>query len=395
EVTSSVRSYNISTEANASSVSKLTKAAVHWTTLGILIIGVILSAKAKMYDTMSLLHPYLMSMRLNIEEQKMVNYERNYVLERIELRCIFRYIKTNPILNGPVVFSSHISPKSLESLYNDHLQLLGGNYYMILNASLSLKKLHPFQIHKHKKTVKRRVQKDLEILTTLKHRHLMSLKAYVHQPPDKFCLVYDYVSTDSLEDAMNRMRGDKLQLGWDVRLKTAVGIINELKYIHFMCTPSNLHYNLKPSNVLLDVDFEPRLTQFAARHTLHFAGHTSAFVPRDMGHRSLYIHKSDIFSFWVILGILLTGKDPSGAIFKGNGSGSGSNSTSDMGMWFRQIVEVGDGRDALDKSILGEDMEEDEMLMAIRIAAVCLSDMPADRPFSDELVSMLTQLNSF
>ncbi|GKA02624.1 inactive leucine-rich repeat receptor-like protein kinase CORYNE, partial [Tanacetum coccineum] len=321
EVTSSVRSYNISTEANASSVSKLTKAAVHWTTLGILIIGVILSAKAKMYDTMSLLHPYLMSMRLNIEEQKMVNYERNYVLERIELRCIFRYIKTNPILNGPVVFSSHISPKSLESLYNDHLQLLGGNYYMILNASLSLKKLHPFQIHKHKKTVKRRVQKDLEILTTLKHRHLMSLKAYVHQPPDKFCLVYDYVSTDSLEDAMNRMRGDKLQL--------------------------------------------------------------------------VYIHKSDIFSFWVILGILLTGKDPSGAIFKGNGSGSGSNSTSDMGMWFRQIVEVGDGRDALDKSILGEDMEEDEMLMAIRIAAVCLSDMPADRPFSDELVSMLTQLNSF
>ncbi|GJX84346.1 hypothetical protein Tco_0335120 [Tanacetum coccineum] len=43
----------------------------------------------------------------------------------------------------------------------------------------------------------------------------MSLKAYVHQPPDRFCFVYDYVPTGSLEDAMNRMRGDELQLGKD------------------------------------------------------------------------------------------------------------------------------------------------------------------------------------
>ncbi|GJX96074.1 hypothetical protein Tco_0351872, partial [Tanacetum coccineum] len=72
---------------------------------------------------------------------------------------------------------------------------------------------------------------------------------------------------------------------------------------------------------------------------------------------------------------LQLGKDPSDAIFKGSGSGSGSNSRSDKGMWFRQIVEAGDGRDALDKSLLGEEMEEDEMLMAVRIVAVCLSDM--------------------
>uniref|UniRef100_A0A3Q7FWK3 Uncharacterized protein n=1 Tax=Solanum lycopersicum TaxID=4081 RepID=A0A3Q7FWK3_SOLLC len=51
--------------------TKLTEAPVPGTTLGILRIGGILSAKAKMYDTPGLLHPYLMSMRLNREEQKM------------------------------------------------------------------------------------------------------------------------------------------------------------------------------------------------------------------------------------------------------------------------------------------------------------------------------------
>lgn len=57
-------------------VTKLTEAAVPGTTLGILRIGGILSAKAKMYDTPGLLHPYLMSMRLNGEEQKMVEIRK-------------------------------------------------------------------------------------------------------------------------------------------------------------------------------------------------------------------------------------------------------------------------------------------------------------------------------
>lgn len=44
-----------------------------------------------MYDTSGLLHPYLMSMKLNREEQKMVEIERNYILERIELTIKVRY----------------------------------------------------------------------------------------------------------------------------------------------------------------------------------------------------------------------------------------------------------------------------------------------------------------
>ncbi|XP_073222782.1 GTP-binding protein BRASSINAZOLE INSENSITIVE PALE GREEN 2, chloroplastic [Cicer arietinum] len=57
-------------------VMKLTEAPVPGTTLGILRIGGILSAKAKMFDTPGLLHPYLMSMRLNREEQKMVEIRK-------------------------------------------------------------------------------------------------------------------------------------------------------------------------------------------------------------------------------------------------------------------------------------------------------------------------------
>ncbi|KAM7505376.1 hypothetical protein LguiB_004280 [Lonicera macranthoides] len=76
-------------------VSKLTEAAIPGTTLGILRIGGVLPAKAKMYDTPGLLHPYLMSMRLNRDEQKMIEIRK-------ELRPRSYRIKASSLL--PLVY---------------------------------------------------------------------------------------------------------------------------------------------------------------------------------------------------------------------------------------------------------------------------------------------------
>lgn len=94
----------------------------------------------------------------------------------------------------------------------------------------------------------------------------------------------------------------------------------------------------------------------------------------------------------MILAVLLTGRDPTEPFF-GEASSGGS-----LGQWLRHLQQAGEAREALDKSIVGEEGEEgeeDDMLMAVRIAVVCLSDVPAERPTSDELVHMLTQLHSF
>ncbi|MCL7023463.1 hypothetical protein MKW94_013118 [Papaver nudicaule] len=67
---------NALSKKEGTKVTKLTEAAVPGTTLGILRIGGILPAKAKMYDTPGLLHPYLMSIRLNRDEQKMTEIRK-------------------------------------------------------------------------------------------------------------------------------------------------------------------------------------------------------------------------------------------------------------------------------------------------------------------------------
>lgn len=101
-----------------------------------------------------------------------------------------------------------------------------------------------------------------------------------------------------------------------------------------------------------------------------------------------YTDKSDVFSFGVILGALLTGRDPHESFGEDAGGGS-------LGRWLRHLQQTGEVREALDKAIAGPEGEDEEMMMAVRIAIVCLSDLPADRPSSDELAAMLSQLHSF
>lgn len=181
------------------------------------------------------------------------------------VRSFVRYINKAPILKGPVVFSPKIPAKTLQSALANYTQLLGsstcGKYYRTVldnGLTVAVKRMEPGSPQLHTKSFKRRIQQELEMIASLRHRNLMSLRAYVRES-NSFFLVYDYVPTGSLEDAMNKVRENQLQLTWEVRLRIAVGIVKGLQYLHFSSNPRILHRNLKPTNVMLDAEFEPRL----------------------------------------------------------------------------------------------------------------------------------------
>ncbi|CAH9080268.1 unnamed protein product [Cuscuta europaea] len=319
------------------------------------------------------------------------------------VRCFIRCISKPPILNGPVVFSSKIVPKSLQAALANEPELLSsssnGKYYKAVldnGLTVAVKLLETFEAGgspeiQQRKSVKRKVQRELELLAGLRHRNLMSLRAYVRES-NRFYLVYDYFPSGSLEDVLKRVRENELNLKWEARLRIAVGIVKALQYLHFSCNLRFLHYNLKPSNVMLDGECEPRLADCGlAKIIPSFERVASIYSPPETYQISRYTDKSDIFSFGIILAVLLTGRNPTDPFF--NDASTGGS----LGRWLHRLQEAGSAREALDPRILGEEMdeEEDEMLMAVKIAVVCLSDLPTDRPSSDELVSMLTQLNSF
>jgi len=187
------------------------------------------------------------------------------------IRCVVRYLNRTPILKGPVIFSPKIASKTLQVALTKENHMLGsspnGKYYKTVLENgliIAVKRLTPFESNSpesRKKSVKRQIQMELELLASLRHRNLMSLRAYVREN-DGFSLVYDYVSTGSLADVMNRVRENELQIGWEARLRIAVGVVKGLQYLHFTCVPQILHFNLKPTNVMLDAEFEPRLADY-------------------------------------------------------------------------------------------------------------------------------------
>ncbi|KAF8400063.1 hypothetical protein HHK36_015938 [Tetracentron sinense] len=317
------------------------------------------------------------------------------------IRFFVRYMNRTPILKGPVIFSPKIAPQILQLALSNETQLLGsspnGKYYRTVldnGLTIAVKRLQPFENtspEAQNKSVKRRIQQELEMIASLRNRNLMSLRAYIREPEQhRFSLVYDYMPSGSLQDAMNRVRENHLRLRWELRHRIAVGVIKGLHYLHFSCSPRILHYNLKPMNVLLDSEFEPRLADCGLAKLMPILGRTgSGYTAPECFQNCRYTDKSDIFSFGVILGVLLTGRDPLDPFFE---QAARRNS---LGGWLHHLQQAGDAREALDKSILGEEVEEDEMVMAVRIAVACLSDFPGDRPSSDELVPMLTQLHSF
>ncbi|KAL9237643.1 hypothetical protein vseg_012167 [Gypsophila vaccaria] len=322
------------------------------------------------------------------------------VVVSVILRCFLVYVNTPPILKGPVVFSPKIDPATLQlalSNHNhNHNHLLGSSYFRTAldsGLTIAVKRLETHNHHHHHHLAfHRKLQQHLEVLANLRHRHLMSLRAYVPDSPHSFTLIYDYMPAGSLQDAMNRVRHNHLHMAWDVRLRVALGIVKALKFLHFESSPTLLHYNLKPGNVLLDADFEPKLADFGLANLMPDLytspnGYTPPDYERNLSCR--YTDKSDVFSFGVILAVLLTGRDPLDPFF-GEASSGGS-----IGRWLRHMQQAGEARQALDKSNLGQENEEDEMLMAVRIAVVCMSELPEDRPSSDELVPMLSRLHSF
>ncbi|KAL6840442.1 hypothetical protein ACP4OV_030252 [Aristida adscensionis] len=323
------------------------------------------------------------------------------------IRVAILHAKNTPaIVRGPVSFAPQISPKNLQAALPS-AQLLAhgahGKYYKLAldnDVTVAVKRLDtatrpeasPSVSPKPSKSDMRRVQRQLEALARVRHQNVMPLKAYVREA-DRLSLVYDFVPGGSLEDVMKRVRSQQVSLGWNARTMIAVGVAMGLRHLHFECNPRILHCNLKPSNVMLDEGFEPVLADCGvARLIAASSGDPELcrglYAAPECYQSSRYTDKSDVYGFGMILGVLLTGRDPTDPFFSGE-TGRGG-----LPRWIRHMQQSADPKEALDSSILGDEGEEEEMLMAIRVAIICLSDSPTDRPSSDELIPMLTQLHS-
>ncbi|KAH9330436.1 hypothetical protein KI387_002544, partial [Taxus chinensis] len=161
----------------------------------------------------------------------------------------------------------------------------------------------------------REFRAEVEIISRVHHRHLVSLVGYCIADSQRL-LVYEYVPNGTLEYHLHG-RGRPV-MDWPTRLRIAVGAARGIAYLHEDCHPRIIHRDIKSANILLDDRFEAQVSDFGlAKLALDAHTHVTTRVMGTFGYMApeyassgKLTQRSDVFSFGVVLLELVTGRKP-------------------------------------------------------------------------------------
>ncbi|XP_057596998.1 interleukin-1 receptor-associated kinase 3 [Hippopotamus amphibius kiboko] len=187
----------------------------------------------------------------------------------------------------------------------------------IQNRTYAIKLLKQGKKMQSKKQWKRFLS-ELEVLLLFHHPNILELAAYFTQN-EKFCLVYPYMRNGSLFDRLQCV-GNTAPLSWHVRISILIGTSKAIQYLHNTEPCSIICGSISSANILLDDQFQPKLTDFAMAHfrphlepqssTISMSSSSSKhlwYMPEEYIRQGKLSVKTDVYSFGIVIMEVLTG----------------------------------------------------------------------------------------
>lgn len=230
---------------------------------------------------------------------------------------------------------------------------------------------------------------EVEMLSRLHHRNLVKLIGICTEEHMR-CLVYELVPNGSVEYHLHGSDKDTALLDWDARLKIALGAARGLAYLHEDSSPRVIHRDFKSSNILLEHDFTPKVSDFGLARTALGEGneHISTRVMGTFGYLAPeyamtghLLVKSDVYSYGVVLLELLTGMKPVDM--------SRPPGQENLVAWACPFLTNRDGLETLIDVSLGSGIPLDSIAKVAAIASMCVQPEVDQRPFMGEVVQAL------
>ena len=230
------------------------------------------------------------------------------------------------------------------------------------------------------------------MLSLLHHQNLVNLIGYCADGEQRL-LVYEYMALGSLEDHLLDLAPGRPCLPWFTRMKIALDAAKGLEYLHYKANPPVIYRDLKSSNILLDKEFNAKLSDFglAKLGPVGDKSHVSTRVMGTYGYcapeyqrTGQLTAKSDVYSFGVVLLELITGQR---AIDMRR-----PRQQQNLVTWVEPIFKDPGRFPELADSMLQGDFPKKGLNQAVAVAAMCLQEDATIRPFISDVVTALSCL---
>lgn len=244
---------------------------------------------------------------------------------------------------------------------------------------------------------------EIAVIGNIHHANLVRLKGYCAQGRQRL-LVYEYMSRGSLD---RTLFGSGPVLEWQERLDIALGTARGLAYLHSGCEPKIIHCDIKPENILLQDQFQAKISDFGLSKLLSpeqsslfttMRGTRGYLAPEWLTNAAIS-EKTDVYSFGMVLLELVSGRkncsmrSQSRSANDSSSSGAVSSLFSTSGLIYfplfalemheqQRYLELVDPR--LEGRVTSEEVEK-----LVRIALCCVHEDPALRPNMVAVVGML------
>ncbi|CAB4288251.1 unnamed protein product [Prunus armeniaca] len=229
---------------------------------------------------------------------------------------------------------------------------------------------------------------EVEMLSRLHHRNLVKLIGICTEEHSR-SLVYELIPNGSVESHLHGIDKDTAPLNWAHRMKIALGAARGLAYLHEDSSPRVIHRDFKASNILLEDDFTPKVSDFGLartamdeenRHISTRVMGTFGYVAPEYAMTGHLLVKSDVYSYGVVLLELLTGRKPVDM--------SQPPGEENLVAWARPLLTSKEGLEAMIDPNLG-DVPFDSIAKVAAIASMCVQPEVSHRPFMGEVVQAL------